>query len=71
MVGHHGGPGGKGGRREATGRPLWRQDPRDLSEQARGSQDTPERDGDVINRARCTRHRFGDYLQAAASLIAQ
>ena len=34
-MGHHGGAGGKGGRREATGRALWRQDPRDSSEQAR------------------------------------
>ena len=65
-MGHHGGAGGKGGRREATGRPLWRQDPRDLSEQARGSQDTPERDGDVINRARRTRHRFGRLLTGSS-----
>ena len=64
--GHHGGAGGKGGRREATGRALWRQDPRDSSEQARGGEDTPERDGDVINRVRCTRHRSGGLLTGSS-----
>lgn len=35
----HGALSGKRGPKEATGRPMWRQDPRDLSEQARGSRD--------------------------------
>ena len=64
--GHHGGAGGKGGRRQATGRALWRQDPCDSSEQARGGEDTPERDGDVINRVRCTRHRSGGLLTGSS-----
>ena len=34
--------------------------------QARLGEDTPEKDGDVINRAKCTRHRFGGLLTGSS-----